>query len=63
MQPINDGTVDNMLHVKCDDNVGNAETRSAPGDLEKSSSPRQYHYPRNGTFFLSNCSNSGNLFV
>ncbi|VDK78373.1 unnamed protein product [Litomosoides sigmodontis] len=47
MQPINDGRVDSVLHVKCanvDDNVRNAETRSAPGDLEKSSSARQRHY-------------------
>ncbi|VDM11523.1 unnamed protein product, partial [Wuchereria bancrofti] len=32
-----------------DDNVRNAETRSAPGDLEKPSSSREYHFSRNAT--------------
>uniref|UniRef100_A0A1I8ECX2 Solute carrier organic anion transporter family member n=2 Tax=Wuchereria bancrofti TaxID=6293 RepID=A0A1I8ECX2_WUCBA len=52
MQAVNDGTVDNMLHIECkhmDDNVRNAETRSAPGDLEKPSSSREYHFSRNAT--------------
>lgn len=50
MQAVNDGTVNNMLHIECkhvDDNVRNAETRSAPGDLEKPSSSREYHFSRN----------------
>ncbi|MCP9264893.1 Solute carrier organic anion transporter family member [Dirofilaria immitis] len=47
MQPRNDGKIGNMLHIECayvDDNVRNAETRSAPGDLEKPSSSRVYHF-------------------
>ncbi|VBB26707.1 unnamed protein product [Acanthocheilonema viteae] len=50
MQLINDGTIDKMLHIECtdvDDNVSNAETRSAPGDLEKPSFSRQCHFSRN----------------
>ncbi|EJD76400.1 sodium-independent organic anion transporter [Loa loa] len=49
MQAVNDGTVDTMLHAECtdvDDSVRNAETRSAPGDLEKPSSSREYHFSR-----------------
>ncbi|VDP12890.1 unnamed protein product [Onchocerca flexuosa] len=47
MQPTNEGKVDNILHNECayvDDNVRDAETRSAPGDLEKPSSSREYHF-------------------
>uniref|UniRef100_A0A8R1TPU4 Solute carrier organic anion transporter family member n=1 Tax=Onchocerca volvulus TaxID=6282 RepID=A0A8R1TPU4_ONCVO len=47
MQPTNEGQVDNILHNECayvDDNVRDAETRSAPGDLEKPSSSREYHF-------------------
>lgn len=54
MQPTNEGQVDNILHNECayvDDNVRDAETRSAPGDLEKPSSSREYHFTCDGTSF------------
>ncbi|VDN07111.1 unnamed protein product [Thelazia callipaeda] len=48
MQLSDNDNTNNFVHKECDhvvdDDVGNAETRSAPGDLEKPSSSREYYF-------------------
>lgn len=56
MQPTNAAKIGDLQHVECnyvdeEEDVENAETRSAPGDLQKPSSSREYHFPFFGIFF------------